>query len=116
MVFFRRSKTSKLIAPTSWVQASRPRHRLLRYAGRDRPAAQRGGHRLPTPGEVGPLLHGRVGRLGDLAHRVVPVDDQRGEQVVAAGEVPVQRRGDHPHVPGDGAQREVRAVRRGAGT
>ena len=50
---------------------------------------------------------GVVGRLGRVAEGVVAVDDQRGEQVVAAREVAVDRRGDHAELPGDRAQREA---------
>ena len=42
------------------------------------------------------------------ADRVVGVDDERGEQVVAAREVAVHRRGHHADLAGDGPQRQGR--------
>ena len=46
-------------------------------------------------------------RLRGLADGVVGVDDEGGQQVVAAGEVAVERGGDHAQLAGDGAQREL---------
>src|SRR5690625_2885681 len=34
------------------------------------------------------------------------VHEQQGQQLVAAGDVAIERRGDHPHLPGDLAQRQ----------
>ena len=70
----------------------------------------------PVPGyaapadTVGPVGHRRIRPFGHLPQRVVRVEDQRGEQVVAAGEVAVQGGGDHAHVPRDGTQGQVGPV------
>ena len=43
-----------------------------------------------------------------VADRVVGVDDERGEEVVAAREVAVHGRRDHAHLAGHGPEREGR--------
>src|SRR3569833_2761698 len=59
--------------------------------------------RQPSPHVVLARAGGR-GLLHRLAHVVVAIDDQGGEQVVAAGVVAVDRRGDHAHLAGDRPQ------------
>jgi hypothetical protein len=54
--------------------------------------------------------HGRVGVFHGLAEGVVRVDDQRGEQIVAAWEVPVDRGRDHAEVSRHRSQRQVGPV------
>ena len=67
---------------------------------------------LPTEHSVGsfhygdPPAHGCVGRLGGSTQSVVAVDDERGEQVVAAREVPVHGGAHHAQLAGDRSQRE----------
>lgn len=51
---------------------------------------------------------GPVGTLGGLAHGVVRIDDQGGQQFVTAGEVAVERRGHHAEFTCHGAQGELR--------
>src|SRR4051812_26029408 len=96
----------------------RRRHGVLRraVAGDGGAVEQRVLVRMgPRPGADGPAdgepsLPGRgrgvVGLLGGAPERVVALDDQPGQQVVAAGEVPVDRRGRHPQLPGDRPQGE----------
>ena len=71
------------------------------------PAADRAGERHPSLCDrwLGP----RGGALGGLADGVVGLDDERREQLVAAGEVPVDRRGRHAERPRDGPKRQVGA-------
>ena len=64
------------------------------------------------PGTAG-ILIGCHHLLGDGAESVVRVDDQRGQQVVAAREVPVERRRDHAQFAGDRAQGEPFGAVRG---
>jgi hypothetical protein len=45
-------------------------------------------------------------RLDRRAELVVPVDDEEGQQLVAALHVPVDRRRHHAEVPGNRAERE----------
>ena len=71
----------------------------------DRPLAHRPCGRHPAAGVIGAANVCLV-ELGGRADGVVGVDDQRGQQLVAAREVAVDRRGGHVHLAGDGAQRE----------
>jgi hypothetical protein len=67
------------------------------------PGAHRPADRQPAL-EVG--LRRVVGGLGRGAQVVVAVDDEPGQQVVAAREVAVDGGGGHPQFPGNGAQRQ----------
>ena len=66
---------------------------------RQRPVADRAAHRVQPRPQVRPR-RGGLGLLGGGAQRVVGVDDQGREQVVPAGEVPVDRRRRHAQLPG----------------
>ncbi len=61
-----------------------------------------------------PILDSRARTRDRLLRRgtdgVVGVDDERGQQVIAAGEVAVHRRRGHAERPGDRPQGEVGAV------
>ena len=72
---------------------------------RERPATGGPARRQPAAGVIAAAACG-VGALDGLADGVVSVDDQCRQQLVAAAEVPVDRRRHHAQVPGDGAQRE----------
>ena len=77
-----------------------PSSRTAPHAARQRPSEVASGVVRRRP------LRGR-------AERVVRVDDQGGEQVVAAGEVAVDGRAGHAELPGDGAQRQRGGAVRG---
>ena len=72
---------------------------------RQRPVADRAAHRVQPRPQVRPR-RGGLGLLGGGAQRVVGVDDQGREQVVPAGEVPVDRRRRHAQLPGDRSEGE----------
>ena len=71
------------------------------------PAADRAGERHPSLCDRGPRA--RCGALGGLTDGVVGLDDERREQLVAAGEVPVDRRGRHAESASDGPKGQVGA-------
>src|SRR5882757_1494674 len=63
------------------------------------------------PALDGVLAPGPVeGLLRVLTEGVVRVDDEGGQQVVPAGEVAVERRGDHAELTGDGPQGQSRGA------
>ena len=72
----------------------------------DRPRAHGAGEVEPSRGDVRPAVGGRP--FGRHTDRVVRLDDQRGEQLVTAGEVAVDRRGSHLQLTGDRPQRQRR--------
>src|SRR6266542_2658702 len=74
---------------------------LVRVGQGPRPYRPAGGE---PPTQHVAAIDSRVGPLDGISERVVRVQDQRGQQVVPAGEVPVQRRGDHAEIPGDRPQ------------
>ena len=69
------------------------------------PRADRPADRQPAVGRA--VAAGSSAASAAAPSVVVAVDDQPRQQVVAAGEVAVDRRGDHAHLTGDGAQREA---------
>ncbi len=71
------------------------------------PAADRAGERHPSRLDAWPGP--RDGAFGSHTDGVVGLDDERREQLVAAGEVPVDRRGRHAERPGHGPKGEVGA-------
>ena len=104
----RRSRAS----PGRWCAPRAPGSRApgCRRGGRTSPARQRPRpHRVPD-GEEPPAevlrrdrLHSRVDRVAEL---VVPVHDQQRQQVVAAADVAVDRRGHDPEIACDGSHRQ----------
>src|ERR1700722_15167479 len=69
------------------------------------PVPGRAGRRPPAGRVVLPGAGG-VGLLDGLAQGVVTLDDQRGQQLVPAGEVAVDGRRHHAQLPGHGPQRQ----------
>src|ERR1700733_9778025 len=103
-----RRSDRRLRSPVSRDRRTVDQRVLVRV--RQRPAADRvTGRQPPDPGPRA----GRDRGLGDLPHGVVGVDDQRGQQVVAAREVAVQRRGHHAELARDCAQRQSLRARLG---
>ena len=79
----------------------------------ERPVPYGAADRGPPGGGRGAGLLLGEGVLGGLPHRVVGVHDEGGQQVVPAGEVPVEGGRNHAQLAGDGAERELGgAVRR----
>ena len=72
---------------------------------RDRPVPRGPAAGQPASGVIAAVVR-PVRRLHGRAERAVAVDDERGEKLVAAREVPVDRRGDHSHLPGHRPQRQ----------
>ena len=95
-----------------WPAARRSRARASRRSGRTRADGRppsRGPRRQTatqrSTGSAAPAA--RPARPRRRRRRVVGVDDEGGEQVVAAGEVAVERGGDHAQLAGDRAQRQA---------
>ena len=97
----------RLVAGHRTAEEEGVRRRLGQRPGPDRTA-----DRAHPPGVVGPVdrLERRVHGVAEL---VVAVHDQQGQQLVAAGDVAVDRGRDQPEVAGDGAQRQGRGAVRG---
>ena len=73
----------------------------------DGPAADGSAHgQPPRPRSAARRLGLPICLLGERSHRVVGIDDERGQQGVPARVVAVERRRRHAQLAGDGAQRQ----------